>query len=432
MMVVSSNTETKATSSRTTTKKKTTKNQQSHDANRPINPNEYNDTTADEQENTQPKQRRKRRTLAEIQSEKLISESKSTINKNQKNKDIQSNKRQHPTPAQSELSNEEDNTSEIDNNKTAMPPPPKRKTHLSTTEPSSSDVNPVVTGMSLNQSDTTNSEKTPQNIHNELKVKQTPKETNTNNQTDNEDQDGFITVTTRRYKSHNESRIYRKNLITKTKTYFKGEGLEDYKDNEKAIIKELNRCKPGIFIVSAKITLDNILLIITDDERSTMKIRDGNWPNNAFLDGISQSNRTDLMYVAIKGVKRDIIITERERTKLEENYGITNPIRVKGRDGRPTHTIKAKINNVEDFSKLKEEGILIYYFRNKVEAWNNKTIRCKNCSSLEHYEKQCNNPRTCPRCSTNHQTGSCKATKSEYKCSQCHGAHASYDKKCQY
>ncbi|RNA25347.1 hypothetical protein BpHYR1_016143 [Brachionus plicatilis] len=191
------------------------------------------------------------------------------------------------------------------------------------------------------------------------------------------------------------ARVNRTQLISKIKTFFSGEGLLKYVGNESALLRELRRCKPNVFIRKALITKENMLLIITEDAKLTHEIRDKTWPKNAFMGGLTKTSITDMLYVGIKGVRKNLKLTEEEKNKLYEEYGIVSTVRIKGRDNKPTHTLKARIESKDDFQSILEEGVYINHFLHAVTPWENRIITCTNCQNFGHSNKDCFNRYRC-------------------------------------
>lgn len=199
-----------------------------------------------------------------------------------------------------------------------------------------------------------------------------------------------------------------------------------YVGNESALLRELRRFKPNVYIRKALITKENMLLIITEDAKSTHEIRDKTWPKNAFMGGLTKTSITDMLYLGIKGVRKNLKLTEEEKNKLYEEYGIVSTVRIKGRDNKPTHTLKARIESKDDFQSILEEGLYINHFLHAVTPWENRIITCTNCQNFGHSNKDCFNRYRCTRCNEHHEPMKCEVDKEEYLCGNFNGRHASY------
>lgn len=215
-------------------------------------------------------------------------------------------------------------------------------------------------------------------------------QTNINNQTQinksNEEECDFILVGAKgkRIEHKQVPKIFRRQLITKNRTYLSGEGIEKYVGKHEAILKEMRRCKPNVYVQRVSITKENLLLIVTNDEKSTNEIRNLNWPANAFQEGVKVANLNEMHYISIKGVRKNLRIDEEERKRLYNDYGIVNTTRVFGIDRKPTYTLKARLESEDDFLNAIEDGIYIYDFLHQATPWENRLTVCTNCQEIGH------------------------------------------------
>lgn len=253
-----------------------------------------------------------------------------------------------------------------------------------------------------------------------------------NNDDNNENDDGFIRKRSKisRRNQVSTQKIRRSQLISKNKTFFQGEGIERYLGKNEAVLKELRRCKPNVHVLRVTITKENLLLIVTGDDKATNEIRHGVWPTNAFQEGVQVTNLTDIPYVAIKGVRKNLKLDDAEKQRLYNDYGILSCTRITGRDKRPTHTLKARLESEDDYLNAIEDGVYISDYLHQAIPWENRLLECTNCQELGHSARHCTNKYKCTRCSLNHQPMQCQANKDNYKCSLCGGNHASYEKNC--
>jgi hypothetical protein len=103
----------------------------------------------------------------------------------------------------------------------------------------------------------------------------------------------------------------------------------------------------------------------------------------------------------------------------------------KGASTPRSHSIVAYLNNPQQANRCITNGIYIdYTHHTSVEHFHPDTqiIQCYNCHAYGHRARDCKNHVRCGRCSGEHNTNGCKATKAH--CSNCKEEHEAWNSEC--
>ncbi|XP_049527233.1 uncharacterized protein LOC125947003 [Dermacentor silvarum] len=74
--------------------------------------------------------------------------------------------------------------------------------------------------------------------------------------------------------------------------------------------------------------------------------------------------------------------------------------------------------------------VKVGHFRHIVRPFVPKPLQCRNCQRIGHVSAVCKNPGICSRCSESHSSDTCRTT--DFKCSNCKGAHDATSKDCPF
>lgn len=129
------------------------------------------------------------------------------------------------------------------------------------------------------------------------------------------------------------------------------------------------------------------------------------------------------------------IADEVEKFNREIGAKITEFRRIMtGDDRRPSQFVRVTCVDAETAATLLRDGLLIegLKFTCETPRQRQRIERCFRCWSTEHKRNGCKEPLKCGKCGESHETNTCIAEQSQFKCCNCSGSHAVWYAGCQF
>ncbi|CAF1009076.1 unnamed protein product [Brachionus calyciflorus] len=169
---------------------------------------------------------------------------------------------------------------------------------------------------------------------------------------------------------------------------------------------------------------EHILILAVASLDQYIKVKN-EWPEDAFDNGITVTDRPPNLHIMINNVDKNIRIDPNDKRIIEltNRYGIIEVERIYGQDKLPTNKIKANVLTLINYIELLKNGIYLDLtsMRHVVKPAINYARVCSKCGSLSHGQKECRNQERCLKCgNSDHLILKCKNTA---KCINCSGNH---------
>ena len=217
----------------------------------------------------------------------------------------------------------------------------------------------------------------------------------------------------------------------------KGPDLSRFK-NPSLLRQEIIKFKgPNLSIENAFINNVNGLIYIFTNNKETFDILSADWDDSAFEKGI-EVIRTKIVkkfFVAILGIDVSVDVRDGPFQDLCKEYRLHDAKRlIKKKENKALLTVKAFLDNEEDFLKIQKTGIKFEFGRFKVIPWvfKEQPLQCYKCQQYGHSQRFCIKEQVCFICANiGHSFKDCPDKKKPPKCVNCKLQHAACRKLCE-